>query len=38
MGCLGRQAPIGITDIPYIHKKHHDLNPDIFKRKSIGSF
>jgi hypothetical protein len=38
MRCLGGQIPMRITDIPYIRKKHHDLDPDIFKRKSIGSF
>jgi hypothetical protein len=38
MRCLGGQVPMRITDIPYIRKKHHDLDPDIFKRKSIGSF
>jgi hypothetical protein len=37
MRCLGGQVPIRITDIPYIRKKHHELNPAIFKRKSIGS-
>ena len=37
MRCLGGQVPIRITDIPYIRKKHHELGPAIFKRKSIGS-
>ena len=37
MKCLGSQVPIRITDIPYIRKKHHELDPAIFKRKSIGS-
>ena len=37
MRCLGGQVPIRITDIPYIRKKHHELDPAIFKRKSIGS-
>lgn len=37
MKCLGNQVPIRITDIPYIRKKHHELDPAIVKRKSIGS-
>ena len=37
MRCLGGQVPIRITDIPYIRKKHHELDPAIFKCKSIGS-
>jgi mono/diheme cytochrome c family protein len=37
MRCLGNDTPIRITDIPYIRKKHHELDPAIFKRKSIGS-
>jgi len=37
MRCLGDQVPIRITNIPYIRKKHHELDPAIFKRKSIGS-
>ena len=37
MRCLGGQVPSRITDIPYIRKKHHELDPAIFKRKSIGS-
>jgi len=26
-----------ITEIPYIRKKHHELQQDIFSRQSIGS-
>jgi hypothetical protein len=37
MRSLGGQIPIRITDIPYIRNKHHELDPAIFKRKSIGS-
>ena len=37
MRCLGGQVPIRITDIPYIRKKHHELDPAILERKSIGS-
>ena len=37
MKCLGNQVPMRITDIPYIRREHHELDPAIFKRKSIGS-
>ena len=37
MRSLGRQVPMGITDIPYIRRKHHELHPAILKRESIGS-
>ena len=37
MKCLGNQAPMRITDIPYIRRKHHELDPAVFKRESIGS-
>jgi hypothetical protein len=37
MKSLGHQVPMGITDIPYIRRKHHELNPAIFKNGSIGS-
>ena len=37
MKCLGNEVPIRITDIPYIRKKHHELESAIFKRESIGS-
>jgi len=26
-----------ITDTPYIREKHHDLNPEVLERESIGS-
>jgi len=26
-----------ITDTPYIREKHHELDPEVLKRKSIGS-
>ena len=26
-----------ITDIPYIRREHHELDPAVFKRVSIGS-
>lgn len=34
---LGAHVPMRITDVPYIRKKHHELNPNIFNRESIGS-
>ena len=37
MRCLGNQVPLRITDIPYIRRKHHELDPTVFKRESIGS-
>jgi hypothetical protein len=37
MESLGSQAPIRITEIPYIQKKHHEITQDILSRKSVGS-
>jgi hypothetical protein len=37
MRSLGNQVPMRITDIPCIRKEHHELDPAIFNRKSIGS-
>jgi hypothetical protein len=37
MRSLGNHVPIRITDTPYIIEKHHELNPEILKRESIGS-
>jgi len=37
MRSLGYQVPMRITDIPYIRRKHHELNPAVFKNESIGS-
>jgi hypothetical protein len=37
MRSLGNHVPIRITDTPYIREKHHELNPEVFKRESIGS-
>jgi len=34
---LGGQTPLRITDTPYIREKHHELDPDIFNRQSVGS-
>lgn len=37
MRSLGHQAPIRISEIPYIKKKHHDIPAATLKRQSIGS-
>jgi hypothetical protein len=37
MRSLGNQAPLRITDIPYIREKHHEISPNVLKRESIGS-
>ena len=34
---LGNHVPMRITDTPYIREKHHELNPEVFKRESVGS-
>lgn len=33
----GANKPTKITDIPYIRRKHNEIPPDVFKRKTIGS-
>jgi len=35
---LRGDTPLRITETPYIREKHHELDEDIFKRPSIGSF
>ena len=37
MRSLAKQVPMRITDIPYIRREHHELDPAVFKRESIGS-
>ena len=37
MRSMGNQVPMRISEIPYIREKHHELNPEIYNRKSIGS-
>ncbi len=37
MKSLGNQVPMRITDVPYIREKHHEISPEILKRKSVGS-
>lgn len=34
---LTSQAPLRISQLPYITKEHHEISPDVLKRKSIGS-
>lgn len=34
----GSQAPSRITDIPYIINVHHEIPPEVFTRKRVGSF
>ncbi len=35
---LGGSIPDRITELPYIRKKHQGISPEVFKRKSVGSF
>lgn len=35
---LDGNIPLRLTEIPYILKKHRKITPDVFQRKSIGSF
>ena len=37
MKSLNGQFPLRITEIPYIQKKHREINPEILNRKTIGS-
>ena len=34
---VGTNKSTKIMDIPYIRKKHDEISPDVFKRKTIGS-
>ncbi len=34
---LGNQVPLRISDTPYIREKHHEISPEVLKRKSVGS-
>ena len=38
MKSLRNQTPSRITQISYIQRKHHEIQPKVFKRESIGSF
>jgi len=35
---VGSQTPLRITQVPCIQKKHHEIEPRVFERESIGSF
>ena len=37
MRSLGNQAPLRITEVPYIRQKHHEIQQKVLNRKSIGS-
>ena len=37
MRSLGDRVPMRISDVPYIREKHHELDPAVFKRESVGS-
>lgn len=37
MRSLGNRTPLRITQIPYIQRKHHEIQPEVFKRESVGS-
>jgi len=37
LASTGATKPTKITDVPYIRKKHNEIPPDVFKRKTIGS-
>lgn len=37
MKSLGDQTPLRITQTPYIQRRHHEIQPDVFKRETIGS-
>jgi Dihaem cytochrome c len=37
MRSLANNAPLRITEIPYIREKHHEISASVLKRKSIGS-
>ena len=38
MRSLEGHAPLRVTDVFYIQKKHHGIPADVFKRKPVGSF
>lgn len=37
LASLGGAAPVRISEIAYIKDKHHEITPDVFARKTIGS-
>jgi len=34
---LGKQAPLRITEVPYIQLEHHEIQQNVLNRESIGS-
>lgn len=38
MKSIGSQTPLRITQVPYIQRKHHEIEPQVFERETIGSF
>ena len=38
MKSIGSQTPLRITQVPYIQREHHKIQPSVFERESIGSF
>ncbi|OGQ94026.1 MAG: hypothetical protein A2521_06070 [Deltaproteobacteria bacterium RIFOXYD12_FULL_57_12] len=37
MNSIGSDAPVRISEIPYIKHKHHEIKQEVFARKAIGS-
>jgi len=37
MRSLGSQEPLRITEVPYIQRKHHEIQQNVLDRKAIGS-
>jgi len=37
LASLGSSVPTRISEVPYIREKHHEIDPDVFLRKAIGS-
>ena len=37
MKSLGKQAPLRITEVPYIRREHHEIQQNVLNRESIGS-
>jgi hypothetical protein len=35
--CLKGETPLRITEIRYVRRKHRDISPEVFKRKTGGS-
>jgi hypothetical protein len=38
MKSIGNQTPLRITQVPYIQREHHEIEPQVFERETIGSF